>query len=314
MTKEIDILERKLNDYRRLFDEAEVAITILDQEGHFIDCNKAYYDLFGYMDKPILDNFHPNYLSPEKQPDGSNSYEKANKMIQLALAQGKNSFEWMHKKLDGYEFLSHVTLDVIVFNGKDVVRGTIHDISEQRKLERHVRERTSELDIKTRELERLAITDSLTGLYNRIRLDKVLVQEDSRFKRYQRVFGAALIDVDYFKRVNDKYGHQRGDQVLIEMSMLLKRYSREVDTVGRWGGEEFLIIMPETNLEGVRVQAEKLRMHIESYFSTKVPAITASFGIATIRKKDSIKGFLTRIDNALYDAKNKGRNLVSVAE
>jgi len=310
----IETLERQLNDYRRLFDEAEVAITIINQEGHFIDCNMAYYSLMGYVDKPVLNHFHPSDISPKEQPDGCDSYNKANAMIQLALTHGKNSFEWLHKRLDGYEFLSHVTLDVIPFNDEDVVRATIHDISEQRMLDRLVKERTKELYVKNQELEYLAKTDPLTGLNNRIRLDDTLKQELHRFRRYEHTFGAILVDLDNFKLVNDTFGHQVGDQVLIQVSKLLKKHCREVDTVGRWGGEEFLIITPETDLKGVNVIAENLRRNIESHFFPEAATITASFGIATFRQDDSINKFLTRIDDALYESKDKGRNWVSLAK
>jgi len=314
MANDIEMLKRQLGDYRRLFDDAEVAITIINQDGHFIDCNKAYYSLMGYTDKPVLNHFHPSDISPEIQPDGRSSHEKANKMIQLALINGRNSFEWMHQKLDGYEFLSHVTLDVISFNDQDVVRATIHDISEQRMLDRIVKERTKELYVKNQELEYLAKTDPLTGLYNRIRLDEILNQELHRFKRYQHTFGGILIDLDDFKLINDTFGHQIGDQVLIEVSQVFKQHCREVDTVGRWGGEEFLIITPETDLNGVRVIAENLRRSIESHSFVQAADITASFGVAIFRKDDCINKFLTRIDNALYEAKDNGRNLVSSAK
>lgn len=311
MAKDIKVLERQLNDYRRLFKEAEVAITIVDQEGYFIDCNEAYYKLMGYMDKSFSHQFHPSDISPLEQPDGSNSNEKALQMIHLALEKCSHSFEWMHKKLDGNEFLSHVTLDVISFNAENMLRATIHDISEERRLDRLVKERTSELEIKNRELEHLAKTDSLTGLYNRIYLDEVLQYEQQRFERYRNTFGVILIDLDYFKEVNDAHGHQTGDKVLIEISNILKAHCRNIDTVARWGGEEFLIITPETNLEGLKVIANNLRLNIEALSYPKAAAnVTASLGITIFRKEDNAKRLLNRVDCALYKAKGIGRNIV----
>ena len=219
----------------------------------------------------------------------------------------------MHKKRDGFEFLSYVTLDIISFNNQDMVRATIHDITEQRRLDRLVKERTRELEIKNQELERLAKTDFLTGLYNRICLDEILLHEHQRFERYQSVFGLILIDLDYFKEINDNHGHLTGDQVLVEISKLLKLHCRSVDTVARWGGEEFLIVTPETNQQGLKVIAENLRESIECHsFPTSI-RVTASIGITTCRKGDSVERLISRVDKALYEAKDSGRNSVVVA-
>ena len=93
MSKNIELLERQLNDYARLFNEADVAITIVDQSGNFIDCNKAYCSLLGFTEKPISGQFHPNDISPKMQPDGCSSSDKARSMIQLAVQKGQCSFE-----------------------------------------------------------------------------------------------------------------------------------------------------------------------------------------------------------------------------
>lgn len=310
MDNKVDILERQLSDYRRLFQEAEVAITIVNQAGYCIDCNKAYYNLFGYIEKPAMDHFHPSDISPLLQPDGSKSAEKALRLIQITLESGRNSFEWLHKRLDGSEFLSYVTLDLISFNNEDMVRASIHDISEEKRLDRLVKERTLELEMKNRELAHLAKTDCLTGLYNRMYLDETLKNEQQRFERYHNTFGAILIDLDFFKQVNDQHGHLVGDQILVEVSNLLKKHCRNSDTVARWGGEEFLIVTPETNLEGLKVIAENLRTKIESHPFPKSVTVTASLGITIFKKGDSAGKFISRVDSALYRAKGNGRNTV----
>lgn len=169
-----------------------------------------------------------------------------------------------------------------------------------------------QLVIKNEKLKRLAVTDKLTGLYNRIKLDEVLDSEIVRHVRFDGYFGIILLDIDHFKAVNDSYGHPIGDEVLISISHLLLSHIRKTDILGRWGGEEFLIICPGTDCKGAELLAEKLRYKIESYDFSQVPSCTASFGVSSIRENDDLKQLLSRADEALYAAKKSGRNQVAI--
>ena len=171
----------------------------------------------------------------------------------------------------------------------------------------------NKLKEKNDELEVLYITDRLTGLYNRYKLDSVLSDEINRAKRYNSIFGIILIDIDYFKSVNDIFGHQIGDTVLVEISDILKENTRSTDTVGRWGGEEFLIIVPHTDEIKIKNIAENLRTTIESHVFKIVGKKTASFGVTIFRNKESIESMINRADEALYKVKKSGRNQVCVA-
>lgn len=159
-------------------------------------------------------------------------------------------------------------------------------------------------------LQQLAITDKLTSLYNRNKLDDALDLEVHRTIRYKTPLGVILLDIDHFKNVNDTYGHQIGDQVLIEIASIIKSHSRDIDIVGRWGGEEFLIICPQTNLEGTKTVAEKIQKEVENFHFVENIHKTASFGVSEYRKNDQIKDIVSRADKALYLAKNEGRNQV----
>lgn len=159
-------------------------------------------------------------------------------------------------------------------------------------------------------LRELAITDQLTKLYNRLMLDRTLEQEIGKAERYGSEFGVIMLDIDDFKSVNDNYGHQTGDKVLIEMAELLQKYSRDADVVGRWGGEEILIICPNSTREGIMVLAENIRQKIEKNRFSEIDKITSSFGVATYQKGDECSGLIYRADQALYRAKDKGKNRV----
>ncbi|QKJ23318.1 GGDEF domain-containing protein [Poseidonibacter lekithochrous] len=169
-----------------------------------------------------------------------------------------------------------------------------------------------ELEEKNKELKRIAITDKLTNIYNRVKLDSKMEAEMNRAQRFGHGFSIIIIDIDYFKEVNDNYGHQIGDCVLIEMANLLKSHVRNTDTLGRWGGEEFLIICPETKEEGVLKLANNLQKTIEENTFSTIGSKTASFGITTYINGDNTNSILKRADDALYKAKTTGRNKVEI--
>jgi diguanylate cyclase (GGDEF)-like protein len=161
-----------------------------------------------------------------------------------------------------------------------------------------------------RQLERLAVTDQLTGLYNRLRLDQALEEERLRNVRFGTDFCVLLLDVDKFKSVNDTFGHPVGDQVLIGIAAVLRAGVRDVDVLGRWGGEEFLVVCPETSTDGALVLAEKLRAAINAQEFSMVGRKSASFGVAMFRSGEALPETIARADAALYKAKQDGRNRV----
>ncbi|WP_419765897.1 MAG: GGDEF domain-containing protein [Arcobacter sp.] len=179
-------------------------------------------------------------------------------------------------------------------------------------LENIVKERTKELEISNKKLEKLASTDGLTKLLNRTKLNDSLETEIKRASRFKHIFGVIILDIDYFKSTNDTHGHNVGDKVLEEFASILKTKTRVTDIVGRWGGEEFVIICPQTNIEGIKKLAEELRYAIESNSFSIIGQKTASFGITLYCEGDTIKSLISRADKALYKAKEEGRNKVVV--
>jgi diguanylate cyclase (GGDEF)-like protein len=176
-----------------------------------------------------------------------------------------------------------------------------------------------ELKMKNKQLEDLlykveymAITDALTGVYNRRRFHDVLTSEFERSKRYATPFSIIMLDIDHFKSINDNYGHQAGDTVLKEIADLLLKSIREIDTASRYGGEEFVLILPNTKKQDAINLAERIRNTIEknSFSSIKNCVITASIGISGVPDADiDTEDKLIRCaDFALYRAKRNGRN------
>lgn len=177
-------------------------------------------------------------------------------------------------------------------------------------LKRLVDEKTRELNLALEEISSLAATDPLTGLHNRLQIDKLLEQQLTSPAAVSEGLAVILIDLDYFKDINDSHGHLIGDQVLQEFSQLLSDHLGEQDLAGRWGGEEFLIICPATSRHLALERAEKLRSQLASHLFTLPVSQTASFGVAQYQPGDSRDSLLQRADQALYQAKEQGRNRV----
>jgi diguanylate cyclase (GGDEF)-like protein len=168
-----------------------------------------------------------------------------------------------------------------------------------------------------RTIQEMAIHDELTGVFNRHHLNDLLESEKARCLRSNEEFAICILDVDYFKKVNDTLGHLAGDRVLKHFANEVKKSLRTIDSFGRFGGEEFLLVMPRTNLEQARLCAERIRRMTEELIFPEFDrnfSITSSFGIAQYRPGEDLKDMLSRADAALYKAKNAGRNRVESSE
>ena len=175
------------------------------------------------------------------------------------------------------------------------------------------------VDITTLHKERLAALhdafhDKLTSAYNRSMFDKFLDKEYRRYLRYGRPLCLAIFDIDLFKNVNDSYGHLIGDEVLKILAGYFMEHIRETDIFARWGGEEFTLLMSETDIDKARIVCEKLREGIENLKVYSLPKFTVSAGLAQIDKEDTKEEFFKKADDALYRAKNSGRNKIAVYE
>lgn len=160
------------------------------------------------------------------------------------------------------------------------------------------------------EIESLAATDELTGVPNRRKFREAATRELELAHRYGTPLSLVLLDIDHFKYINDTYGHATGDTILVELCRLIEKDTRGVDIFARWGGEEFVLLLPETSPTGASAVAEKLRMAVESHSFSETITLTCSFGTSSFWPNDSLYSLLERADNALYKAKQAGRNQV----
>lgn len=182
-------------------------------------------------------------------------------------------------------------------------------------LEQTVAERTSELVAANQKLERIARRDALTGLHNRLAANEEIRATFLRMKRTGAIYSVLLMDIDHFKKVNDTYGHETGDEVLIRVADILRRSARETDFVARFGGEEFIGILPNTGATGATVVAEKIRAAVAQSEQPLVGHVTLSVGVAEAGSSDAGAELAIRhADQALYRAKAEGRNRVAVMQ
>ncbi len=167
-----------------------------------------------------------------------------------------------------------------------------------------------EVRLKTRQLEQMAITDGLTGVFNRRHIMYLLQTEIERAKRHLVPLTVMMIDIDHFKKINDTFGHQFGDRVLVNVTGMIKRKIRNIDMIGRYGGEEFLVIFPNTDLKNALAIGERIRESMTLLKSSKHGfSVSISAGVQTWKDHDA-EGLIKETDGLLYTAKNKGRNRI----
>lgn len=154
--------------------------------------------------------------------------------------------------------------------------------------------------------------DKLTSLYNKAYIEEQLDVQCGMVRRYHRECSVIFFDIDHFKRINDNYGHSVGDEVLIAISSLISNHIRSTDMFARWGGEEFLLLLPETGIEEAKIVANKLCALVEQHDFDIVKKVTISLGVTSVLASDTVLSILNRVDKALYKAKHSGRNQVVV--
>ncbi len=289
-------------------------ITVIDRTGTVIvSSNKnligKHFDLAKMKRKQIVElEGRPVY---RMLTDGSVFGGDKNKQL-ILLIDAAPYKENEHRLLQTALITSIIALLIALFIARAIYYSAIRQSKEEKeRLERLVKERTHEIEL-------LSKTDALTGLWNRRYLEEMLEIEFKRARRYGHDVSIAVVDLDHFKQINDNYGHMAGDEVLRQVSNHIRSCIRETDFVGRYGGEEIVVILPETDIKTARVIAEKIRETIESHpvrFEEYTIKVTSSIGISNLRPehKDYHEVF-SEADEALYLAKEEGRNRVIVSD
>lgn len=282
---------------RLITSAAQDAIVMVDNYGKVTFWNKAAETVFGYSSAEMLGKNPHDFVTPqhyhEQMRAGFSHFAYSG---EGHLINKTTEVEALRK--DGTSFYADMSLSSVQIRGKWHGIGIVRDVSIRKQAED--------------KLKLQATTDTLTGIANRRLFDSRLENEISRTTRHHFPLSIMIIDIDHFKRVNDDFGHQAGDEVLVELARLVSEQIRADDFFARWGGEEFVILSPGIDLENMRLLAEKLRVAVESHAFPAVSFMTCSFGLATYHAGDTAESFIHRADAALYRAKENGRNRVEI--
>lgn len=281
-------VERELREYVALIDENIISETF-NREGFITDASAAFYRISGYTAREIIGK-HVTEIWSDRAP--ASYFEK---IMRVMDEEGCYEGELEKQAKDGSIFwVKILIIPKHDASGEGIIgyNSIGQDITDKKKV------------------EQLSVTDPLTGLYNRMKLNELMNSEITRARRYRTRFSVIMIDIDDFKQVNDIYGHHAGDIALKQLALILRDYSRSTDLSFRYGGEEFLLLCPETDLQSALVLAEHLRRDVEKAHIAKVGKLTISAGVSTFKSSDSSLSLINRADSSLYEAKRDGKNQV----
>lgn len=301
--------------YEKIFNSTLVAIGITDLEGRYIEVNPAWSSCMGYSAEEARNLRIDDLTTADQKYRSSENFQ--------ALCEGKKDTIHITRKYlrkDGSSFWTDVYVSALKDEDKETIGliAFIVDIdrlieaeTELENLNKRLRVSNDALTQAVDKLTHLASYDTLTHLMNRRVLLEALDREILRSKRNVTGLGIALCDIDNFKKLNDSYGHDLGDRALVETAKVMREGIRGTDYVGRWGGEEFLFILPDTNPDGCIVVIERIRQSLEMI---RIPhpdgdiSLTASFGLSFKHSEFDPKSMIENADKAMYQAKQSGKN------
>ena len=290
-TYELEDAKNKLQRNLSIIDRNVIMLST-DADGLIKSASRAFCEISGYDQEELAGHHISMMLHPDTPSDTIEKLWKELRLGNLPECELKNCSK------NGEEYWVRVVFEQVLNKKSESAGYTVimEDVTSKK------------------QIEALSVTDSLTGLFNRLKIDETLHNETTRAARYGTSLCIVLFDIDYFKKINDTFGHQAGDQALKQVADIAESRARQVDIVGRWGGEEFIIICPQTGIKGASGLAEGLRSAFSGHDFDMVSGITCSFGVAEYNQGESIADLLKRADTALYQAKAEGRNRVVLAD
>jgi len=289
-----DITVRKKAE-EKILCERDKLTNILDSMEDGVYIVNQQYDI-EYINPVIKKEFGPT--------NGRKCYEYFHDRQEVCpWCKNKDVFEGKTVHWEWYSFKNQRTYDLLDTplknpDGSISKLEIFRDITDRKEMEKN--------------LEKLATIDILTGAYNRSKFDEIIKREMERAVRFDLLLSLIMFDIDHFKEINDTYGHLAGDNVLRKIADIVRENMRKIDYFVRWGGEEFIIIAPETDLKRAKALSERIRRVTEDKRFEKTEKVTLSFGLTEFQKSDTVDTFIKRADDAMYLAKKSGRNRIKI--
>ena len=285
-----------------VIDSCPLACGIVDERFNVLECNREAIELFHLPDKQVfINNFFD--LSPEFQPDGQLSKQKALDKLKIACEAGRTHYEWLHQGLDGLPIPCEVTMVRMHMNDSDLVLIYIHDL-------RALKESMALVE----KMESMAFTDALTMLFTRRYFMENAEPALNVSKALVAPYHLIMCDLDHFKNVNDTYGHLVGDEVLKIAAKRMSNVIREGALIARYGGEEFIVMLTDMSYASAVNTAARMQKTIEEsrfMISSQSIKVTVSIGVSTLQNpNETLSDLIYKADTALYTAKATGRNKV----
>jgi diguanylate cyclase (GGDEF)-like protein/PAS domain S-box-containing protein/hemerythrin-like metal-binding protein len=295
LTRALRVSEER---HRLLADNAEDVIWTMALNGRMTYVSPSVENLRGFTPTEVMQQTFAELLTPESARVAQEGLGRSLEAVQMGQPIPHYRVELEQPCKDGSTVWTEVTTTGMTNKeGKFIgILGVTRDITERRLLQE--------------ELKARAATDTLTGVWNRARLEELGRFEMQRFERYGHSLSVVFVDLDHFKRVNDQHGHASGDAILRGFCEVAQNCLRGTDFLGRWGGEEFLLLVSDTGLASALPLAERIRSAMEAHHFPEVGTVTASLGVAQCRPGDTWESLVARADAALYRAKDGGRNRV----
>lgn len=288
------IAEEEIAKLSKVVEQIDDGVVVTDRSGHITYVNRAFTEHTGFTKEDTLGKTH----SILKSGKYDNQFYK--NLWKIILHGDVFRVTMVNRKKNGDLFYENKTITPLK-DEKGIITGFVSsgkDVTLETKM--------------NQDMERIATVDKLTGIYNRHKFEELFTLEAERSRRFSLPLSLILIDIDHFKSVNDTYGHDIGDDVLKRLTKIVQDTIRQIDIFARWGGEEFLVLSPNTDLENIQVLAEKLRLAVSEAEFPQVAHITISQGVSTFGKNDTFSELFKRADQGLYYAKEDGRNQVGV--
>lgn len=301
-----------LNEYKKAVDESNI-VSKTDSKGRITYINSQFCRISGYDKSELIGKPHSIVRHPLMPRQVFKDLWDRIKSKKIWKGIIKNL------KKDGGTYIVNTTIIPILDNYGDILEyiAIRHDITEfeeakeqLRTLNTSMRRKVNELYDIASNLEFEAHTDELTGIYNRKKFYEFLNMDFQKVLISDFKLSLIVMDIDRFKSINDTFGHQTGDSVLREVAQIVSNSIKRSDIFARWGGEEFVVLTPNTSIDGAFKLAENIRENLEIHIFTDIGYLTSSFGVTEAKREDSIDKFIDRADRALYRAKKSGRNRV----